>query len=119
LGGCLVRSVEIGTTAGLRYARNVDKLIAAAEQVTICLAGAIAQERGCPGSRSGNDVDQQLACDAAAFIASNPSAFLHRSYRQTEKLLDQYCRHVEMLAIELLVRRRLSGAAVRALCSSP
>jgi hypothetical protein len=57
----------------------------------------------------------KIACAAASYIASNPWAFLQRSHFQTQRLLDQHWRAIEVLAAALLLRKRLTGAESSAL----
>lgn len=122
--GCVVHSVEIapctsarGNSGELCFERKGDTLLQAVDEAMICLAGAIAQARACPGSRRGNTVDLQLAHAAATYVSSNPRAFLQRLRFETQKLLDRRWHHVEVLAAELLVRKRLTGAEIGALFS--
>ena len=121
--GCPVLQVAIatrgvtvhGNVAELVYTHAPDRRVAAFHMAAIALAGAIAQQRACPGSRCGDHVDRALAWAAAASVADDPTDFLRRLHVRTEQSLASNWRCVEVLATALMARQRLTGAEVRAL----
>jgi ATP-dependent Zn protease len=123
--GCLVQAVAITPHAGEQLLGGAwvvfskDKIRAATQRTMVTLGGSIAQHAACPGSARGDDVDMQIALDAAAYIASDPRRFIEMMQLRTRKLIDKHWRAVEAVAAALLDAGKLTGDEIDALFARP
>jgi ATP-dependent Zn protease len=119
--GCIVHAVAITPRCGdqrlgeLRVTFSKNKIRAATQATMVPLGGTIAQLKACPDSPRGEDIDLQIAYDAAAYLASNPRRFIELMRFRTTKIIERNWRAVEVVAAALLARRRLTGKDIAAL----
>ena len=100
----------------LRVTFSKDKIRAATQATMVPLGGTIAQLKACPDSSRGEDIDLQIAYDAAAYLASNPRRFIELMQLKTRKLIDLHWHSVEAVAAALLRHGKLTGQEIAALC---
>jgi ATP-dependent Zn protease len=119
--GCVVRTVAITPRCGerrlgeTRITFSKDKLRAAMQATMVPLGGTIAQLKACPDSPRGENIDLQIAYDAAAYLASNPRRFIELMQLRTRKLIDLHWRSVEAVSAALLKHGKLTGEEIDAL----
>jgi len=119
--GCPVHAIAIAPCCGeqrlgeLTVTFSKNKVRAATEATMVTLAGSIAQLKACPGSLRGEDVDLEIAYDAATYLASNPQSFIELMRFRTNKLIERRWRSVEVIAAALLRRGNLTGQEIETL----